>query len=187
MTSQLSNVDILSAPLAAIDRRALSQAWYSALALARAPRRQDAGAAPQRSPVPVQAKRPQCAGDASGRVRAADRPARPAEVGAARAFGATVGERRAPRAALSARIERMLRRAPEAIKRGSFTTTCAGARVVIAVRARGHRLQVIALCPRRVRDTVARALAQARFALAARGMALDFVDGRSDACFSTQR
>jgi hypothetical protein len=41
MTQQLE-VSILAAPLAAIDRRALSQAWYSALHLAR----------PDRSPVP---------------------------------------------------------------------------------------------------------------------------------------
>ena len=37
MTQQLE-VSILAAPLAAIDRRALSQAWYSALHLARSDR-----------------------------------------------------------------------------------------------------------------------------------------------------
>jgi hypothetical protein len=169
MTRELQ-VSILAAPLAAIDRRALSQAWYSALRLARDQRR-----APQT-----------CVGDSRGvlardreRIRHAPtgvgREARAcacADALEARSIGGYDGswrvDRRVPRSPLAGRIESVLFDPRSQARHASFTI--GGGRVHVVLHSKGDRVALVALCSPALRGIVARALAQARFALATRGI-----------------
>lgn len=176
MTEQL-RFSLLSAPLAAIDRRALSQAWYSALDLANPKQRGATGAPPMRS------------GDA--RVATPASPlapvptaptTRPTSMPCAHAKRTSVAlppfgdERRAQRTPLARRIERVFCQPRLAVKRATFSLGAGAGRVVVTLQQRGARLHLVAVCPPNARPAVARALGQARFALAARGIALDVVD-----------
>jgi hypothetical protein len=171
-TTQQIGISVLCAPLAAIDRRSLSQAWYSALHLARdgsPPRCTTARRGPE-NPTPASA--PASAGSSSHRAAASApailKPSRRAPVRA----GATL-ERRAPRMPLARRIERALfERAPSAA-RTTFAVGKGGGRVVVVLHFTGERIRLVALCSPTLRRTVASALDQARFALADRGIALD--------------
>jgi hypothetical protein len=171
---QIDRIDVLTTRLAATDRRALSQAWYSALHLAErsssamrsagarsAP--WPAGALPHRSgwlPVPRRAPAtvaaPACARGASGR----------------RGAVAPGSERRAAKTALAGRLERALvRRAADPAN--AFTLRAGGGRVRLMVRSEGTRMRVVAICAPAARERVERALAQARFALAGHGLPLE--------------
>jgi hypothetical protein len=169
-TAQIG-ISVLSAPLAAIDRRSLSQAWYSALHLARdaAPPervvrlRAQTQATPAftRSVLPGSSRRSGASPASAKEARRA--PARP---------GAAL-ERRAPRLPLARRIERALFERTISAACTAFGVGEGAGRVVIALHVAGDRVRLIALCSATMRPTVARALDQARFALAARGIALD--------------
>ena len=168
------NLTVLSVPIAAIDRRALSQAWYSALRLAG--RKHSAGEA---------GVRPH--GDAAHTLRhtkceritppMAERSARAQTARTVTARGAdaaaAAGDRRAVRSELARRIERAFFEARSPVKRASFAVGEGSARVHVMLARRGERLRLVAICAERVRPAVARALAQARFALAARGIAIE--------------
>jgi hypothetical protein len=123
MITQQLGYSILTAPLAAIDRRALSQAWYSALHLAR-------------SGFPV-ANVPQQLSKA--RTAEALDPARPVR----RATFSFAGTREGTRA-----------------------------RVHVALQSGASGMRLVAVCPAALRAGVARALDQARYALALRGIVL---------------
>ncbi len=172
MMSQQIGFSILTAPLAAIDRRSLSQAWYSALHLAsRGVRQEEAGSSviPPRRPA-VCAKTFDPSTPRSARVadvRIVPQHARvdtrclPSE------------ERRATRSRLARRIERAffgpdLRRA----QRATFTVDGMGGRVHVALQSSATGMRLVAVCQAAARDRVARALEEARYALAARGVAL---------------
>ncbi len=184
MTQQLE-VSILAAPLAAIDRRALSQAWYSALHLAR----------PDRPLVPL-------------RECSSCTVATPIEPGPKRereSFSPQLAETRvahsvqtkpskiavqpsAPRISLnrdavrlSLRIERHFARSASQIKRATFSMGRGEARVHVILQTNGNVATLVALCRPQMRTVVARALAQARFALAARGFVLD-LETRGERC-----
>lgn len=190
---QTTGVAVLATELPATDRRALSQAWYSALHLAeRTPR---AGSASH-----------QPAGSANGGASGFAHDARPAQ-GAAHSDGASargmaqraasarrdasathdtsvrarrhgagaprdrsepLAERRAPKSELAGRIERALAQRGRGMS-ASFALSAAGGRVRLLVRSDGARTRVVAVCAPPLRERVERALAQARFALAARG------------------
>jgi len=162
--------DVLTAPLAAVDRRTLSQAWYSALHLAHRP---DAPPAAQATTVPHDG-RP--AGQAR-EVRATSHGLRAvrAEVpakGAARRTGIPLAvERRTPRSALSRRIERATLRALPREGTNSCVVRAESGRIALLVRVRGDRVELIAICAAHARAAVARALEEARYALARRGLA----------------
>ena len=167
---QTQGVAVVAAQLAATDRRALSQAWYSALHLAgRAPlvtTRRGASAAgrPRAGSVPAVSVARTAAADVSHRGGTAVR------VGAPRTPVPESLERRSPRTVLARGIERgLVRRVP---RRGvaSFAIRTANGRIHLLVRAGGGRTRVIAVCRAELREQVERALAQARFALAARGV-----------------
>jgi hypothetical protein len=169
MMTQELKVSVLAAPLAAIDRRALSQAWYSALHFA-GERTADAPVRPRRSASQLAGaadckrmdKTPQEAGVKEGARRRAH-----SNGGNARAFiGA---ERRASRSALARKIERTFLNPRTATQRATFAA--AGKRVHVMLHASNGGVRLVAVCPPAIRETVARALAQARFALAARGVA----------------
>jgi hypothetical protein len=174
MTRQLE-VSILAAPLAAIDRRALSQAWYSALRLAA-------------RGTPEVAHRP-CAMHASGvplhphnslAERAVHRngtASAPQALGKPRQRGSVSepehhGERRAPRAQLAARIERVFTAAWQP-KRATFSLGPGNARVHVMLQTSGTQVTLVALCSPRLRDLVGPELTRARRALAARGIGVE--------------
>ncbi len=175
MITQQIGYSILSAPLAAIDRRALSQAWYSALHLAREQR------APQAT-VPPYLSKPR---DAEAMRQTRDKAASPRSTAtaltAARASGTPrtaveAYERRAGRCALARRIERSFLDPVRKTRRATFTFegTRDGmrARVHVALRSAASGTYLVAVCAPSLRAGVARALDQARYALAARGIKL---------------
>jgi hypothetical protein len=168
---QTTSVAVLATHLAATDRRALSEAWYSALHLAAAPaaRCAAAGRGATAEMRPVRDARP---GEAPLRRPGAfdprQRPPGAARVREGRPDGDP--ERRAPKSELGRRLERaLLRRLPRATQT-QFALSAAGGRVHLLVRANGSRTRVVAVCAPALRERVERALAHARFALAARAI-----------------
>jgi hypothetical protein len=181
MTAQLE-VSILAAPVAAIDPRALSQAWYSALRFG-----------PHASPAFVtrtHADRTQTLADRSMspaaaqalRSRQCDRPRAAAERPQRRAVSA--GESwnnalryRAARTLLAERIERAFAGSNAQPKRATFSMGRGTARVVVILQTKGKRTVLLALCRPELRSVVGRALAEARCALAARGFGIEPAGG----------
>jgi hypothetical protein len=173
MTTQPLSVSMISAPLASIDRRALSQAWYSALHLS------------QRAASP-QANGPK---DEPAHSQSGFTPLRGAKAFAARTkvvslaerralktrprVGGSAVERRTAKTPLARRIERALLRPTEPLKRVTLAVDSSGARVHVMLQTTRAGVKLIAMCSPRVRDAVDRALAQVRFALAARGIEVD--------------
>lgn len=183
MTEQLE-VSILAAPLAAIDRGVLSQAWYSALRL---------GA---QKPLPCAAVSRALQGSPSAPPRGA-RPAgrlaaalpRPAGLALPRAAKSRVLQEaqcvrprtaRAPRPQLARAIETAFSDA--ALRRATFTLGRGSARIVVVLQTKGNQITLIALCRPHLRAAVARALAQARVALAARGIGVELRAEGAGAC-----
>jgi hypothetical protein len=178
---QIDRIDVLTTQLAETDRRALSQAWYSALRLAERPalasrctaaRRAAAAPAVARQPAPRRA--PLRAAGAAHGAAARDRPAVRDREGSHRAVvAASQPQRRVPKTALTWRLERaLIRHAPRAAAT-SFALRAGVGRVHLLVRSDGTRTRVVAVCSPSVREQVERALAQARFALAGRGVAAE--------------
>ncbi|HEY9084340.1 MAG TPA: hypothetical protein VIN40_00145 [Candidatus Tyrphobacter sp.] len=184
--TQPLELSLISAPIAAIDRRALSQAWYSALGLARATGRKNISRLPQRSaesatsmdgrrsravniPRPsgcVYPERAQRSRRAQGDKH--DRRRCDAQSGARDAR--TVQERRTP-SPLAQRIGRGL--ANRTPLRTSITLEGVPGRVHVMLQKHGARLAVIAICPRVAQARVAHALGEARYALARHGFQLE--------------
>jgi hypothetical protein len=170
MMTQELNVCVLAAPLAAIDRRALSQAWYSALHCASgksrpAPRPNVRDAGYRRNGSAAQPAPPEHSEARSGARTTARRenaktqdPSVSAEI-----------DRRARRSPLARHIERTFLDPRAMARRATFIT--GGKRVHVVVQASAGRVRLVAVCAPAIRETVARALAQARFALASRGIA----------------
>ena len=166
MTPALDRVAVVATHLAAADRRALSQAWYSALHLAH-----ERPPTPQRVPhenaslanhlTTVTPGRPVIPSVVEGPPRS-----RPQRAGVSHA---TAPERRQPPTASARRIERAiatLTAAPH--HRIARTVAIDGGRVRILVRTDDRATRIIALCAEPLRDPVERALARVRFTLAAR-------------------
>ncbi|MBV8375357.1 MAG: hypothetical protein JO302_07575 [Candidatus Eremiobacteraeota bacterium] len=172
MTERLQ-ISVLSAPLACIDRRALSQAWYSALHRAREPKLQ----APSRSRTFAQLSvSHRIPATRSERVRAFERGiVRLPSTGNVRELrlADVRDERRAERSRLARDIERVFRSAHTLGKRASFTFAMDGKRVHVILQSRGDRVVLVAVCSAAARGIVAAALVQARYALAGRGIVLD--------------
>jgi hypothetical protein len=172
MTQQLG-FSILTAPLAAIDRRALSQAWYSALHLARDGQPQPtasrqtvlrgASGGTQRVFAPSKEPRSQAPASPLQRVNKQDERCR-------NSHAAT--ERRARRSPLARKIERTFLDPRSSAARATFTVDGTRARVHVALQSAQGRIRLVAVCPPSVRATVAQALLQARYALAVRGIDL---------------
>lgn len=163
---------VLCAPIASFDRRALSQAWYSALYGSRQPdspssEKTVAQAAPgykRAATLESQALAPQhrrgCA--ATGVAARAAAPPRGSEV-----------ERRTARSPLARQIASRVRGAHACAQKASVTIAGEEFRVRILLQPQGSRMKLIAICPARATGAVAAAVAQARYALAARGVRLD--------------
>ena len=174
--------------LAQTDRRALSQAWYSALHLA-------AGAPRPRAPVtrtphgessvarrfPRLGRAPDpgaVASSASGGGRSAASRGRSAP--RATASGETVAalaQRRGAKNAPAGHVGRGLARVSQDDSPGdrfagtaSFAVRAANGRVHLVVRTAGGTTRVVAVCVPALREHVERALAQARIALTGAGL-----------------
>jgi len=174
MHTTAGGVAVVTTTLAQTDRRALSQAWYSALHLAEAAKSSPGTSAHPavvagRSVVSPEARRH---ADAGSRVSSdASRAVR--RMVAARPAGIPM-DRRMPVGGLSRRIAKLVARpagAPQSPR--AATVTVRGARVHVIVRTHGNATRIVALCPPPLEARVARALAQARFALAARGVRVE--------------
>jgi hypothetical protein len=160
-----NDIAAIRARLPYLDRRALSQAWYSALHLA-----SEGGAASVKHALAI------CELASDGRLPAPD-PVREARTRLPQTRSTPTGRlegagARSP-ANVACRAERSTvalaatRRHPPV--RATFTLTIQGARVQILVRREGDALHVVALCTRRHLELVRRALACAGFALRAHG------------------
>ena len=172
ITEQLQ-FSVLTAPVATLDRRTLSQAWYSALYGCGRP----AGGVkhgPAPSPA-LDAQEPPVHTSVTPAFKEFAKPLAPRANAVnlpGRAEGATA-ERRAPRSPLARKIERAFLRPRSAAHKASFTIEGDGGRVHVLLRTQGSQLKLIAICPPKARPHVAAALAQARYALALRGIDLD--------------
>jgi hypothetical protein len=181
MTDRL-NISILSAPLAAIDRRSLSEAWYSALRLARdVHERAQSRRQPVAQPIPSGATRNGSAALFRASARAGDRAPTISDKHSTPRSGRVVTERRMQRSQLSRDIERIFLDPRRVANRATFTVGNGGERVHVILQNKGNRVALIAICPPTARKQVARALAQARYALVGRGICVD-VEQSVDAC-----
>lgn len=170
MTEQIG-FSILTAPLAAIDRRALSQAWYSALHLAQSPPHPSQPQAQRRSATQAFAGNVTARAKASGHVQTpSPRVARRAALVTPRAGAAC--DRRTERSRLGAQIERAFLRQGNAAQRTSIVVEGGRERVHLTLQRLSGGLTLVAVCSPRARDTVSRALNEARYALARRGISL---------------
>jgi len=181
MTHELE-VSVVAAPLEAIDPRMLSQAWYSALHLA-APVRQIStqSTARQRSAKATPAYRL-----AATRSRQSAKPYlyQKRSVRAVRRrphAGESPALRRSPQSRLAARIERTFA-AASVPRRATFSLGPGNARVHVVLQMTPTRTMLVALCRPELCADVGQALAQARMALAARGIRLDLRALGGSAC-----
>lgn len=170
MITQLG-FSILTAPLAAIDRRSLSQAWYSALHLAHATKPQSSYGRANAKPSIIEDKPRRC-GAPWHAVRLGDRAAPNPRKGQGTLGAAAPPERRAERSPLARRIERTFLDPVRENKRATFTIDGTQARVHVALQTTASGVRLVAVCPAAIRVDVARALDEARYALALRGIAL---------------
>jgi hypothetical protein len=188
MTQPLE-ISILSAPVAAIDRRALSQAWYSVLGLARRGRDASATTCSGRSGAPSNG----CTPGISPRSRygSTSLEERSFEFRILRSpkkleflreqrrndSSAPLNRRPGP-STLAARIGRKLE---ARAKRATVQIDGDRGRVHLIVQNVGTRMRIIAICPNDVKARVARAIDEARYALAARGVITELsVKGASE-------
>src|SRR5580692_940341 len=138
MMTQELQASVLTAPLAQIDRRVLSQAWYSALNFARARE----SAAPAKKPVATNAAAQGRATPASVPNRRTSHAAPPASVAhpvsAKRGVSLDRGfERRAPRSPLARKIESVFLDPRSRVERSTFTVGSGRARVYVALQGKG--------------------------------------------------
>lgn len=178
--SEHLHFSVLTAPVAAIDRRALSQAWYSALYRTSGepqPQRMVRnGALPaKRSAISAPVERPSLR-EYRGGLSKGVRTDEDAELRGPQA------DRRAPRSALARKIERALLHPAAKARKGFFTIEGSAGRVHILLREQGLRVKLIAICTPRAKAQVAAALAQARYALAQRGVQLEAQTREDAAC-----
>src|SRR6516162_9538097 len=177
MMTQRLEISILTAPLAAIDRRVLSLAWYSALRLA------------QEDSIPFTCGPGRVRSSASGTLprwkvshAAVDRrdvPARAARISRASTLGpcgnahAKNGFRRAVRSLVIRASHNGYADSRVSCRRATFTLGRGSARIHVVLQTKGDRTTLVALCRPELRRVVARALAATRLALAARGIGVD--------------
>ena len=172
MTTQQIGFSILTAPLAAIDRRSLSQAWYSALHLATHDRPQNERAiSPARRGARACVEAHEPASPQRG-LRVTELRVVPHRSEASSRC-LPHEERRTSRSRLARQIERtFLDPARRGIVRATFTIGGTRTRVHVALQWGAAGARLVAVCPPAARDRVARALEEARYALAVRGIAL---------------
>lgn len=169
-TTHQLNVSVLTAPIAQIDRRTLSQAWYSALQLARQ-------SVVARTPFDSHKlaiahggrPRPTQTNAQPPSRRIITQPKRASTL--THSVGNAAQDRRAERSRLTRSIERVFL---HPIRRPHAATVVFddGSRFRFMLVERQGVVHLIAFAPRKHTDIVRRALDQARFALAQTGIIL---------------
>jgi hypothetical protein len=180
--SEQLQFSVLTAPVAALDRRTLSQAWYSALYGGEKTKSSGTALAhsvPQ-NPALAHARQPTPAGTDSSRNGSARIQMHGTE-SPARAEG-TAQDRRAPHSPLARKIERTFLRPRSISRKNAFTVEGEHGRVHVLLQSRGTHLKLVAICPPNARTQVAAALAQARYALALRGIDLNAETRGAERC-----
>ena len=163
-----SGATVITMPLAQIDRRALSEAWYRSLHLAVAAPRPAAARAPT-SPARAEGCGLPVRGIPAG-GHASGRPVAPGARAARERGMPPAPERRLAPTPLGRRIERAVAQGTRRPQYGAWTIREGGGRVIVLVRHDGTRARIVAVCAPSLRARVERALAHARFALAAHGV-----------------
>lgn len=183
MTQQLG-FSVLTAPLAAIDRRALSQAWYSALHLAHERKSESLALGKPAVEHTMIAARVHEAPETHARVRVSE--SKPRNNGATKKARRTdvpaAVDRRARRSTLARKIEQTFLHPSGNVRRATFSIDGTHARVHVTLQTSNGRARLVAVCPPAVRGPVAQALAQARYALASRGIDLTIETADQAAC-----
>jgi len=170
---QTTGVAVLATHLACTDRRALSQAWYSALHLVeREPRMRGAGAAARAEKTAARRAAQTARGSAQHAgddiARRACKPLRAPAPG--RNPCAPQTERRQRTSALMRCTAHSRAWRTRRAVSSAFAVRAANGGVQLLVHADGTRTRVVAVCATRLRERVERALAHARFALAGCGL-----------------
>lgn len=172
MMAQQLDVHVVTAPLVQIDRAALSQAWYSALHLARS-----------HAPVANAGHASHATGRTAGSIAATI--AGKASAGARGNGPAARGRSNAPsrpsaretQRTLEAWAQRRLARTVSIARgpslRSTLTLGRGAGRVYLLLQSAGNATRAIAICRPADRERVAAALADACAALARRGIRLD--------------
>jgi hypothetical protein len=171
MTTATRSVAVVATRLPSIDRRSLSQAWFSALHVAVQPAgRPRSSPAPGMPPQGSRAAAPRANGT-GGPAGSAAGISRPAVHHTAPPSPFATAERRGQPAELTRHIERALVRHAEVrpTRCASIAIKAGDGRIRLLVRTDGATTRVVALCAPNLREHVDRALAAARFALAAAG------------------
>ena len=159
---------VLSAPLAQIDRRALSQAWISALHLSQAPSAHRA-TLPSRAARTAHTARPSA--PLSPNATGARMQVQARGMGAERiALAIAGGERRSAQSSLARRIVAVMLAPRNTARRCTLALGGEKGRVHLLLGGSDRRLHLVALCASGVRAEVERALHEVRYALAARGI-----------------
>lgn len=175
MTQQLE-VSILAAPLAAIDRRVLSQAWYSALRYARVGLDTATPIRRARLAGPAAELRCDCVHELFRRQRSDVMP-RFASVSTKTATGNGAQEAkqcnrsRALHSAVPG--EPATGSVPPPLRRATFSIGRGSGRVCIVLQTKGCRVLLVAFCKPEMHEVVASALARARRALAVHGIGVE--------------
>ena len=172
MSHAASRLTVLSAPLALVDRRALSQAWYSALHLASPPQAAaSVTMSAAKSTLREPAQRPTHETPARGaqNVTCGERlPLRERDATRGGQSTSVAAERRREPVRLGRQLARALERHVETHEHASVVLRTPSGRVHVVIRADGPRMRDFALCSPALRAGVERALAHARYALAQR-------------------
>jgi hypothetical protein len=163
---------VLSAPIAALDRRALSEAWYSTLYKQQRRQPMELHAA-HCSPLNVTVSQTVKPSAALSDPRHARHDTRVTLRGVQSSpISQTDVERRSARLALARKIERRFARARKPLHAAAFVIEGTRGRVQVILQSRGTHVNLVAICSSTARAHVARALEQARYSLALRGIEL---------------
>jgi hypothetical protein len=171
MTDSLS-VSVVAAPLAAIDSRALSQAWFSALHLARertTRNHQPNAALPETEQHGATSTKTRTA--SSSEPRRTMLPCR-AYGGAAIRGGTNEAPGHRVRAPLAREVKFDAARRPKPPARAAFVVVDGSKRALVVIQTRGAATHVVAICSPAHRQAVAVALSEVHASLAVRGIAL---------------
>ncbi len=165
-----AQLTVLCVPLAGVDRRALSQAWYSALHMhtteeGRSRKTCGVGrASPERLTI--------IAGSEHNQPRFPCADASPRKTARAQTTPMAPCERRTVRSPLARKIREAFFSGQCHTHTATFALQGGNGRVHMVLRIEGREIRLIAVCAPKARELVRTALAQARYALASTGLRL---------------
>jgi hypothetical protein len=183
MTTHELQVSILAAPVAAMDRRAVSQAWYSALGLA--PHANQVAGFPRHSAAATAVRAQARSTPSAAATRIDERSTRPTvrnKLELRAGIPAVKYRALLQRRALAKQIERAFADPAAPPKRATISMGRGNARVRVILQTNRTGTTLLALCRPEIRAVVGRALAQARCALAARGIGIEIRVPETFAC-----